>query len=94
MFVGFNQFEEEVEVVVFDIGMDQFFSLTVHDADIHLPGVQVDSAVELRGGSIILHTMTQCWCPFDTGYCLVTRGVLVTLPAQFQAHATKKTKRA
>jgi hypothetical protein len=30
--------------------------LAIHDADIHLASVQVDSAVELRGGSIILHT--------------------------------------
>jgi hypothetical protein len=33
--------------------------LPVHHADIHLASVQIDSAVELRGGSIILHLSTQ-----------------------------------
>ena len=53
--VGFNQLEKEVEVVVFDVGMDQFFTLAIHDADVHLPGMEVDSAVEFCGGCIILH---------------------------------------
>ena len=59
MLVRLNELEEEVEVVVFDVGVDQLFTLTVHDADVHLASMQVDSAVELRGGSIILHTLTQ-----------------------------------
>jgi tetrahydrodipicolinate N-succinyltransferase len=33
--------------------------LAVHDADIHLSCVQIDSAVELGGGCIILHSLTQ-----------------------------------
>jgi hypothetical protein len=59
MFIGLDELEEEVEVVVFDVGMDQFFALAVHDADVHLASMQVDSAVELRGGSIILHMLIQ-----------------------------------
>jgi len=59
MFVRLDEFEEEVEVIVFDVGVDQFFTLPILDADVHLASVQVDSAVELRCGSIILHTWTQ-----------------------------------
>src|SRR6266853_3072621 len=59
MFIGLDELEEEVEVVVLDVSMDQLFALAVHDADVHLTSVQVDSAVELRGGSIILHMLTQ-----------------------------------
>jgi len=53
--VGFDALEEELEVVVFDVGVDQLFSLAVHDADVHLPCVEIDSAVELSGGGVILH---------------------------------------
>jgi len=59
MLVGPDQLEEELEVVVPDVGMDQFFPLAIHDADVHLTCVQIDSAVELCGGSIILHMLTQ-----------------------------------
>ena len=58
MLVRLNEIEEEFGVVVFDV-VDQLFTLAVYDADVHLVGMQVDSAVELRGGSIILHTLTQ-----------------------------------
>ena len=54
-----DQFKEELEVVVFDVGVNQDFSLPVHEADVHLAGVQVDSAVEFGGGGIILHTQRQ-----------------------------------
>jgi hypothetical protein len=56
-----NQFEEEVEVVVFDVGVDEFLAVPIHDADIHLAGVQVDSAVELCGGGVILHGDRSLW---------------------------------
>ena len=58
--VGLDQLEEEGEVVVFDVGVDQFFALAIHDADVHLAGVPIDSAVELGGGGLILHSRTQC----------------------------------
>ena len=57
--IGRDEFEEEVEVIVFDVGVDEFFALPVHDADVHLAGVQIDSAVEFGGGGVILHTLTQ-----------------------------------
>src|SRR5215510_2295783 len=54
--VGFDELEEVLEVVVLDVAMDQLLALTVHDADVHLARVQVDSAVVFRGGGVILHT--------------------------------------
>jgi hypothetical protein len=53
--IGSDEFEEEVEVVVEDIGVDQFLSLAIHDADVHLAGVEVDSAIELGGGGVVFH---------------------------------------
>jgi len=55
MAVRFDEFEEVIEVVTVDVGMDQFVSLAVHQADVHLSGMQIDSAVELCGGCVILH---------------------------------------
>src|SRR5262245_23386252 len=55
VFVGFNEFEEEGKVVVSNIAVNELFALAVHDADVHLPGMKVDSAVELSGGGVILH---------------------------------------
>ena len=55
--IGFDEFKEELEVVVFDIGVDQLLALPIHDADVHLAGMQIDSAVELGGGGVILHTV-------------------------------------
>ena len=57
--VRFGQLKEEAEVIVFDIGVDQFFALPIHDADVHLTCMQIDSAVELCRGCIILHMLTQ-----------------------------------
>jgi len=54
--VGLDELQEEVEVVVADVGVDPLLALAVHDADVHLTRMEIDSAVELRGGSIILHT--------------------------------------
>jgi hypothetical protein len=50
-----DQLEEKVEVVVLDVGVDQLFALVIHDADVHLTGVQINSAVELGGGCVVLH---------------------------------------
>ena len=52
-----DEFEEEFEVIVADIGMDEDFAGTVHEADVHLTGMEIDSAVEFRGGGIILHSV-------------------------------------
>ena len=49
------EFQKELEVVVFYIGMNQLFALPVHETDVHLMSVEVNSTVELRGGSVILH---------------------------------------
>ena len=52
-----DQPQEEVEVIVSDIGVDEDFSGTVHEADIHLSGMEIDSAVEFSGGGVILHNV-------------------------------------
>src|SRR5439155_3496888 len=54
--VRLDQLEEELEVVVSDVGVDQFFALPVHDADVHLTGVQIDSAVVFGRGGVIFHS--------------------------------------
>ena len=56
-----HQFEEEVEVVVPDIGMDEDLALAIHEADVHLAGVEVDSAIEVCGGGVILHDDHSLW---------------------------------
>ena len=53
--IGRDEFEEIGEVIVFDVGVDELFAVAVQHADIHLAGVQIDSAVELGGGSVIVH---------------------------------------
>jgi hypothetical protein len=53
--IGGDELEEELEVVVADVGVDQFFAVPVHNADIHLAGMEVNSAVELGGGSVVFH---------------------------------------
>jgi len=58
VFEGLNEPEEVVEIVVADIGVDQFFALTIHQADVHLVGVQVDSAVEFCGRSVVFHLVS------------------------------------
>src|SRR5439155_19172051 len=54
--VRLDQLEEELEVVVLDVGVDQLFALPVHDADVHLARVQINSAVVFGGGSVIFHS--------------------------------------
>ena len=54
--IRLDQLEEVVEVVVFDVGVDECFALPIHDADVHLTGVKIDSAVELGGGGVVFHS--------------------------------------
>ena len=58
--IGGDEFEEEVEVVVTDVGMDEDFAGPVHEADVHLAGMKINSAVEFGGRSIIFHTIIRC----------------------------------
>ena len=60
--IGLDQLEEVSEVVVFDVGMDELLALAIHDADVHLASVQVDSAVELGGGCVVVHRCVIDWC--------------------------------
>ena len=60
--VGSDKFEEELEVIVFDVGVDPFFALPVHQADIHLARMQVDSAIEFSRGGMILHNRSFDGC--------------------------------
>ena len=55
LLVGLDELEEVSEVVVLDVGVDQLLALAIHEADVHLARMQVDSAVELRRGGVILH---------------------------------------
>jgi len=57
--IGFDQRAEVVEVIVFDVGVDQSLAPAVHDADIHLVRMQIDSAVVFGGGGVILHLCIQ-----------------------------------
>ena len=50
-----DEFEEEVEIVVADVGVDEFFAGTIHEADVHLAGMEIDSAVEFSGGVVVFH---------------------------------------
>ena len=59
--IGGDKFEEIGEVVVANVGVDQFFAGAVQDADIHLAGVQINSAVEFSGGRVILHSDHSVW---------------------------------
>ena len=53
--IGCHQLEEELEVIVPDVGVDELFAVPVHDADVHLAGMEVNSAVEFGGRSVIFH---------------------------------------
>jgi len=57
MLVGLDELEEVGEVVVQDVAVDQFLALAIHDADVHLARMQVDSAVVFGSGGIILHNV-------------------------------------
>ena len=54
--IGCNELEEIFEVIVANVGVDQFFAGAVHDADVHLAGMEINSAVEFSGGGVILHS--------------------------------------
>ena len=54
--IGRNELEEIFEVIVPDVGVDEFFAGAIHDADVHLAGMEINSAVELCGGGVILHS--------------------------------------
>ena len=56
-----DELEEEREVIVVDVGVDELLAVPVHDADIHLAGMKVDSAVELCGRGVILHGDHSLW---------------------------------
>jgi hypothetical protein len=52
-----DELEEEGEVIVANVRVDQDFSLAIHEADVHLVGVEINSAVVFGGGGIILHSV-------------------------------------
>ena len=54
-FLDRHQLEEKLEVVVLDVGVDQLFALALHDADVHLTRMQIDSAVVFGRGGVIFH---------------------------------------
>ena len=60
--VGFDPLEEIGEVVAQDVAVDQLLALPVHDADVHLPRVQIDSAIVFGRGRVILHQASPHEC--------------------------------
>ena len=54
--IGRDEFKEVGEVIIPDVGVDEFFAGAVHDADVHLVGMEINSAVEFSGGGVILHS--------------------------------------
>ena len=57
--IRLDQLEEELEVVVPHVAVDELSPLVIHHADVHLPGVEIDSAVEFGRGAIILHVIME-----------------------------------
>ena len=57
--IRLDQLEEELEVVVPHVAVDELSSLPIHHADVHLPRVKIDSAVELGRGAVILHLIVE-----------------------------------
>ena|SRR5438552_2098543 len=67
---------EEPEVVVLDAGVDPFLALPIHDADVHLAVMEIDSAIEFGAGGVIVHTLLVTWCLRHRVIGVVLRGVL------------------
>ena len=44
------------EIIAFDVFVNQDVALRIHHADVHLAGMQVDSAVVFRGGVVVPHS--------------------------------------
>ena len=61
MAVRLDELEEVSEVMVPDVGVDELLDVPVHDADVHLPGMEINSAVELGGRGVILHGDHSMW---------------------------------
>jgi hypothetical protein len=55
VFPGGDLLEEEGEVVVLDVELEELLALAIDDADVPLASVEVDSAVEARGGLVVFH---------------------------------------
>ena len=93
LLVRLDELEEVSEVVVPDIGVDQFLALPIHDADVHLARVQIDSAVVFGRGGIILHSCIQCWGVLRTPLNAVSNaGGVGALPAHLRPMLAKTNK--
>jgi len=53
--IRLDELEEVSKVIVPDVGVNQFVAVPIHDADVHLAGMEVDSAVEFGGRGVVLH---------------------------------------
>ena len=80
--IGSDEFEEELEVVVADVGVNQLFAVPVHEADIHLAGMEINSAVELGGRGVILHSDHSMWGRKTPVNAIGYAGSVVALPAR------------
>ena len=90
--IGGDEFEEEVEVVVANIGVDKDFAGAVHEADVHLAGMEINSAVEFGGRSIIFHTIIRCGIARSQVNTIGSAGSAGSTPRPFAQRDTKKTK--
>ena len=54
---GRDELEKVLEVIVADVGVEELFARAIHQADVHLVRVQVDSAIELGGGGVVFHSL-------------------------------------
>ena len=52
--------EEELEVVAANVHVQEHFSRSVHDAGVHLCGMQIDAAVVLGCRSVVSHLVVGC----------------------------------
>jgi hypothetical protein len=53
--IRLDELEEVSKVIVPDVGVNQFVAVPVHETDVHLVGVQINSAVEFGGRGVVLH---------------------------------------
>jgi len=60
--VRLDPLEEVVEVVALDVGVQHNLALPVHETGVHLPGVEIDSAVVLGCRCVILHGASPLEC--------------------------------
>ena len=58
-----HDLQKILEVIIFDVGVDQLLASPIHHADVHLACMEIDSAVEFCLCCVILHLeLLLLWC--------------------------------